>query len=209
MVKAEGFDPPNLEEICALPSAKIFVLRTQIFCSTTEFWEAFEYFIFPKGIFINNQTQSRLMKTHSSWSQKLAKTNGLPKKVKIKGKKTMVVPSPKDIDSMMKKVKKGKVITINSITKALSKKYKTDTCCPLTTGIFAWIAANASNEQKEQGKKTITPFWRTIKSDGSLNSKYPGGESYQARMLATEGHKISKKGKKQVVLDFEKKIQKL
>ena len=149
------------------------------------------------------------MQQQSSWSQKLTQVKGLPKKVKIAGKKIMLVPSPKDVETMMKKARKGKLLTINSIVKALAKKYKTDTCCQLTTGIFAWICANAANEQKEAGKKMITPYWRTIKTDGSLNPKYPGGESYQTKMLIAEGHKISRKGKKLVVLEFEKKIQKI
>lgn len=143
-----------------------------------------------------------------SWSDKLAVTKGLPKKIEKAGK-TMAIPSPKDVDMYMKKAVKGKLITVREIANALARKYETDTCCSLATGIFAWISAYASKEQEEAGKKKITPYWRTIKSDGSLNPKYPGGESVQARKLRLEGHTISKMGKRQFVRDYEKKLQKL
>ncbi len=143
--------------------------------------------------------------TKLTWADKLANIKGLPKIVK-KARKKMLIPSPKEVNTAMGKVKKGKLATANSISKQLAKKYKTDTCCPLTTAIFIWISANVANEQKIAGKKNITPYWRTIKSDGTLNSKYPGGELAHAKMLISEGHKIIKKAKKMVVVDFEKKI---
>ncbi|MFA5108011.1 MAG: hypothetical protein WC492_00545 [Candidatus Micrarchaeia archaeon] len=151
-----------------------------------------------------------------SWVQKLAKKKGLPKKVKIEkkmektcGKGTMIIPLPSDVDRMMRKAKKGKILTIEMIRDSLAKKYKTNTCCPLTTGIFAWIAANAAEEQRSAGRVDITPYWRTIKSDGSLNPKYPGGDFAQARKLKMEGHIISRTGKKFVLKNFENKKQKL
>lgn len=42
----------------------------------------------------------------------------------------------------------------------------------MTTGIFAWIAAHAAEEQRQQGKRDITPYWRTLKSGGVINPKY-------------------------------------
>jgi len=45
----------------------------------------------------------------------------------------------------------------------------------MTTGIFAGIAARAAEEMAIEGKQNITPYWRTIKSKGELNEKYPGG----------------------------------
>ena len=147
-------------------------------------------------------------KPKKSWVDKIANSKGLPKIVK-KGSKKMIVPSPKDVENIMKKVRKGRIITINNITHALSKKYKADTCCPLTTGIFVWISANASYEDLLDGKKTCTPYWRTIKSDGTLNAKYPGGELAHAKLLIKEGHKMTKKGTRIMVAGFENKIQKL
>lgn len=78
----------------------------------------------------------------------------------------------------------------------------------ITTGIFARIAAAAAAEAQAEGKKRITPWWRTLKTGGGLNPKYPGGVEVQTKLLEAEGHKIiSGKGKKPpTVREFEKRI---
>ena len=47
-----------------------------------------------------------------------------------------VIPAPLEIDTLMEKVPKCKLTTINRLHVALSKKYKTDFAYPVTTGIF-------------------------------------------------------------------------
>jgi len=46
---------------------------------------------------------------------------------------------------------------------------------PITTGIFAWIAANAAEERKQKGERGITSYWHTLKTGGVINEKYLGG----------------------------------
>ncbi len=58
----------------------------------------------------------------------------------------MVIPSPIEVSQIMKKIPKGKLITINEIRNILAKKYNTTIACPMTTGIFTWISANAAEE---------------------------------------------------------------
>lgn len=153
-----------------------------------------------------------------SWREKLADSKGLPKVEKITekmskrwGTGTVVIPAPKEVDEIMKKVPQGKLITINRIREILAKKHGATIGCPITTGIFAWIAAHASEEARTEGKKEVTPYWRTLKSEGELNEKYPGGIKAQAKHLKAEGHVIeSGKGKKPPkVKDFEKYLVKL
>jgi alkylated DNA nucleotide flippase Atl1 len=76
----------------------------------------------------------------------------------------------------------------------------------MTTGIFAGIAARAAEEMAAEGKKEITPYWRTLKVGGALNEKYPGGVAAQARLLESEGHTIisDKNGSPKKVREFEK-----
>ena len=74
----------------------------------------------------------------------------------------------------------------------------------MTTGIFAWIAAHAAEEAAKEGKKNITPYWRTLKTGGVINQKYPGGAEAQKKLLEKEGHKVIQKGKRYVAVDFEK-----
>ncbi len=104
----------------------------------------------------------------------------------------------------MRKVPKGKVTTINEIRQALATKHGATIGCPITTGIFAWIAANAAEEQKQQGKTDITPYWRTLKVKGLINEKYPGGVEAQSLLLQQEGHSIVRKGKNCYVKDYQK-----
>ena len=137
-------------------------------------------------------------KTKKSWREKLADSKDLPK--------TMVIPSPAEVDEVMRRVPKGKLATINEIRACLATKHGTDIACPMTTGIFAWIAAHAAEEARAAGKKDITPYWRTLKSGGELNPKYPGGIPALKKLLAAEGHKVVQKGRKFLVADFESKL---
>lgn len=109
----------------------------------------------------------------------------------------------------MRKVPKGKVTTINQIREKLAKRHGATIGCPITTGIFAWIAAYAAEEAASDGKKNITPYWRTLKSNGELNEKYPCGTEVQKKILEKEGHTIIQKGKKYVVADIEKNMARL
>ena len=122
------------------------------------------------------------------------------------GKGTMAIPAPKEVDNIMKKVPRGKIITINRIREKIAKKHKATIGCPITTGIFSWIAANAAEEDIKAGNKKFTPFWRTLKEGGVINEKYPGGIERQTILLKLEGHDIKQKGKKWVVENWEEKL---
>ena len=121
------------------------------------------------------------------------------------GKGTMTIPSPLEVNSIMKSVGSERVITINRIREKIAKKHHTDIACPITTGIFSWITAHAAEEERQRGKKNITPYWRTLKEDGVINEKYPGGAEHQAMILEAEGHYIEK-GRKWVVADWQKNL---
>ena len=93
--------------------------------------------------------------------------------------------------------------TINHIRSALARKHGATIGCPITTGLFARIAAGAAAEDEAEGRKRITPFWRTLKSQGELNPKYPGGIQDQRGRLEAEGHKVITRGKRTFVEDYE------
>ncbi len=52
----------------------------------------------------------------------------------------------------------------------------------------------------------ITPYWRTLKTGGELNPKYPGGIARLRKRLAAEGHRVVAKGKRFVVADYDKSL---
>ena len=146
-----------------------------------------------------------------TWVEKRDDSKDLPKIVQLNKKSSehwhghsMVVPTPLEVDTIMKKVPKSKLITTDGIRKKLAVKHKCDIACPLTTGIFSWIAAGAAGEEMTAGKKNITPFWRTLKSNGEINPKYPGGIEFQSDRLREEGFEIDSSKKVPRVKDFEK-----
>lgn len=90
-----------------------------------------------------------------SWHEKLQDSKDFPKveqiparMSKLWGKGTLVIPVPLEVDQLMRKVPKGKVTTINGIRQTLARKHNATIGCPLTTGIFASIAAHAAEEQR-------------------------------------------------------------
>ena len=153
------------------------------------------------------------MRTRKSWREKLADSKGLPKVARICGNMTrrwgtgtMVIPAPREVDAIMRRVPRGKLITINEIRASIARKHGASFGCPITTGIFAWIAAHAAAEAASDGETNITPYWRTLKTGGELNPKYPGGIAAIKRRLRAEGHRVVAKGKRFVVADYEKHL---
>ncbi|HYX28471.1 MAG TPA: hypothetical protein VE863_07885 [Pyrinomonadaceae bacterium] len=148
----------------------------------------------------------------SGWRAKLEKPQEpkvvrIPPKMSRFGKGTMLIPTPMLVDELIRRVPKGKLITGSQLRRKLAFDFATDVTCPLTTGIFVRIAAEAAEEDRANGKRRLTPYWRLIKDDGSLNPKYPGGVESQARYLRAEGLTVKHKGRKlPVVAEFEKRL---
>lgn len=120
---------------------------------------------------------------------------------KYGGEKMYFAP-PVTYDEIMKKVPYGKVVTIGMIRDYLAKENDADFTDPITAGIFVSIAAWASYQRTEDE----TPYWRTLKANGELNQKYPGGTEAQKEKLEAEGHTIIQKGRKNIkyyVKDYE------
>jgi alkylated DNA nucleotide flippase Atl1 len=146
-----------------------------------------------------------------TWSEKLDRDEGFPKVVPIGpsmtsqwGEGTMVIPAPREVDEIMKRIPEGKLITINEIRAVLARRHGATIGCPMTTGIFAWIAANAAEEDVvSRSDEDITPYWRTLKTGGFLNEKYPGGVSAQKAKLEQEGHRVVQNGKRYAVACYE------
>ena len=152
-----------------------------------------------------------MTKTRKMWREKL-EVELKPKLVDDpKGRGKMLVPVPLDVDDLVRRVEKGKLITDKQIRERLARNFHADLTCPLTTGIFIRIVAEAAEEDLINGRKEITPYWRVIKPDGSLMEKFPGGTEAHAARLREEGHTIEPgKGKNPPrVKDLEKSLQEL
>lgn len=154
-----------------------------------------------------------------TWKEKLDSNKNFPKVLRLEenfpcwrslknmGAKpgdTVVLAPGKDVYELMKQVPRGKLQTLQVLCEKLALKYEADYCCTLTTGIMVNTAANASKETHD-----YLPYWRTIKNEGSLNPKYPGGMENQKLKLEEEGFQIVQKGRKNiryVVKDHEKHL---
>jgi hypothetical protein len=155
-------------------------------------------------------------RTYKSWREKLENPiAGLPKIVdvpekwrKSQGGRWVLVPTPLMADEEIRTVPKGKLITTGQLRQRLARRQKADSTCPMTIGIFLRIISEAAEEDRRQGKKRVTPYWRVLKDDGGLNPKFAGGVETQAARLEAEGHRIAPaQGKKPPkVAGFEKAL---
>lgn len=140
----------------------------------------------------------------------LHKDTGMPKvqivtdqaTIEKYGGTRMYFAPPMAYDEIMKTIPRGKLTTVGAIRARLAKANNADFTDPITAGIFVSIAAWASHQRREDK----TPYWRTLKANGELNAKYPGGIEAQKARLEAEGHVILQKGRKNiryVVKDYE------
>ncbi len=160
---------------------------------------------------LQNLKRRKSIPKRKTWREKLEAEQERKVVDNPKGGGTLLIPKPLDVDALMRKVQRGKLITVNQIRERLARDYSTDSACPLCTGIFLRIAAEAAEEDLDKGVTGIAPYWRVIKTDGSLNEKFPGGVAAQAAQLEEEGHTIEPgKGKKPPrVKDFEESLVEL
>lgn len=156
------------------------------------------------------------MRTVKTWREKLRDSKDLPRVERIPprlqprwGKGTFVIAAPLEVDTLMRAVRRGRLTTINELRAALALRHRATIACPITTGIFAAIAARAADEDEQQGRQRITPYWRTLKQGGELNAKYPGGVAVQRSRLEAEGHTVVARGSRWFVADHEAKLARL
>lgn len=110
------------------------------------------------------------MKTRKTGKQKLHNTKKFPKLVRatmkiasrrhLKSRDAIVVLSPLEVDALVKKLTYKKLTTGQKTGTAIAHKHKTATC-PITTGIFVRIAAEAAKESRQEGEKNYTGLLNT------------------------------------------------
>ena len=133
-----------------------------------------------------------MAKTSKTWREKLEidkprKIVDIPPRMRRQcGEGKLLIPTPLDVDAAIRKIPKGRVITTGELRKELAHQFGADTTCPLCTGMFIRIVAEAAEERGSDK----TPYWRVIADNGKLNPKLPGGVETQAAALRQEGHVI-------------------
>ena len=128
-----------------------------------------------------------------------------PKTIEKYGGTRMYFAPPADYDAIMRRVPWGKVITVGAIRAYFAKRSGADFTEPITAGVFVSIAAWASHQRDCDP----TPYWRTLKANGELNEKFPGGIEAQRRRLEAEGHTVVQRGRTRIryfVKDYERAV---
>lgn len=133
-------------------------------------------------------------KKTKSWSEKYTtreevELKKLEKKfADIPENSIMLIATPQVFEDYIKKVKTGKSKSIKEVRSDLAKKFKADHTCPLTTGIFLRIVAEANFEKIMKGEsiEKIAPFWRVITPNSSLAKKLSFGQDFIIKMRKEE-----------------------
>ena len=107
----------------------------------------------------------------------------------IKAGQKMLIPTPKLVDGYIRQIPKGKFVDSATIRKELAIEHGAEVTCPLTTGIFLRIVAEAAYEEYQQGKPVskITPFWRVIDEKSPTAKKLTFGTDFLKEQRQKEG----------------------
>jgi len=124
-----------------------------------------------------------MMKSKRSWNEKLydAKEPQVKKLDKAFADMPegciMLIATPEIVDNYIKQIPKGKNVDINTLRNDLAQEFHAEKTCPLTTGIFLRIVAEAAYEKYLQGTplNKVTPFWRVIDDKSKLAKKLSFG----------------------------------
>jgi hypothetical protein len=140
------------------------------------------------------------MKTVKSWEEKLHKTN-TTKVEKLEKKfsdmpigSLMFIATPMLINNYINDIPKGKAVAVTTMRKDIAIENNADNCCPLTTGIFLRIVAEAAHEKyaKTNSLKGITPFWRVVAPNSPLAKKLSFGQDFLMEMVQKEKIEFTK-----------------
>ena len=101
----------------------------------------------------------------------------------------MLIPTPLIVDEYIRQIPKGHFTDIRQIRKDLAAEYKAEYTCPVTTGIFIRIVAEAAHEEYEKGKplSKITPFWRVLSAKSPSAGKLSFGIKFLLDQQKKEG----------------------
>jgi hypothetical protein len=100
----------------------------------------------------------------------------------------MFIATPKLIDEYIQEIGFGRRIDSKTLRKDLAIEHNADYTCPVTTGIFLRIVAEANYEKLQQGKRLeeITPFWRVIEPNSALAKKLTFEQDFLFQQIEKE-----------------------
>lgn len=105
----------------------------------------------------------------------------------------MLIATPRIIEQHVRRIPEGEVMTVTELREALAREFDADYTCALTTGIFLRIVADYAEHTRGGRALPEIPYWRVVRADRTMNSKFAGGPSAQADKLRAEGHVLTPK----------------
>ena len=103
----------------------------------------------------------------------------------------MLIATPAIVDDYIRHIPKGKETTLAQMREDLAGVYHADKTCPVTSGIFLRIVAEAAYEEHTKGKalKNIAPFWRILSLKSPTAKKLTFGTAFLIEQRKKEGLK--------------------
>ncbi len=142
-----------------------------------------------------NEKSKAITKKIKNWKEKMVSKK--PHEIKIIDKdfadipahSKMLIATPKIIDDYVRQIPRGKTATLQTMRKDLAITYQADYTCPVTTGIFLRIVAEAAHEEFKSGvpDKKIAPFWRVVDGKSKLAQKVTFGADFINKQRKKEG----------------------
>lgn len=101
----------------------------------------------------------------------------------------MLIATPKIVDDYVREIPEGNEVTLQTMRKDLAQQFNAEYTCPVTSGVFLRIVAEAAHEALEKGKtlKSITPFWRVIDENSNIAKKLSFGVEFVKKQRKKEG----------------------
>ena len=101
----------------------------------------------------------------------------------------MLVATPLIVDAYVRKIPKGHSTSFLTMQEDLAREHKADKTCPVSTGIFLRISAEAAYENflLSASDENITPFWRVIDETMKVAKKLTCGIEFLCEHRQKEG----------------------
>lgn len=122
-----------------------------------------------------NSWQTKLAKPHSAQLKRVDKPMmGMP------AGSLMYISTPAEIEAYISAIPRGVWVEVSTLRNDLAQANGADWTCPLTTGIFLRILAEAHVERVREGlsKEPMCPFWRVISPNSLLAKKLSCGPEF-------------------------------
>lgn len=118
-----------------------------------------------------------------SWTQKLNEQKQPHVKridkafADIPAESDMLIATPMMVDAYIRQIPSGKKVSLQTMRRDLAADNHAEYTCPVTSGIFLRIVAEAAFEQYQQtgAWEGITPFWRVVDPKSPLAKKLSFG----------------------------------